>query len=162
MVEVNDKIIFLDIDNVLNNDDTGEKTPTGFVGIDDYLVERLAEIVKATNAKIVLVSTWKQDFIIGESCQRDQDAQYLYDKLNKFNLIVADKTNDSFASYHRHLGILDYLDCNKINGNYVILDDFDYYIRGNDSRIIDHWIQTYWDEGLTKANVNEAIHILND
>lgn len=162
MVEVNDKIIFLDIDNVLNNVETKDRTPTGFVGIDDYLVERLAEIIKATDAKIVLVSTWKQDFIIGESYQKDQDAQYLYDKLNKFNLVIADKTSDSFDSDHRHLGILDYLDYNKINGNYVILDDFDYYIRGTNSRIIDHWIQTYWDEGLTKIDINEAIHILND
>ena len=162
MVEVNDKIIFLDIDNVLNNDKTEEKTPIGFVGIDDYLVERLAQIVKATNAKIVLVSTWKDNFIIGEAFQPDEDCQYLYNKLKKYNLYVDDKTVDSFKSFERHFGITYYLKYNRIKGNYVILDDFEYNRSTNDNAVLTHWIQTSWQEGLTQDNVQEAIKILND
>lgn len=162
MVEVNDKIIFLDIDNVLNNDKTEEKTPIGFVGIDDYLVGRLAQIVKATNAKIVLISTWKDNFIIGEAFQPDEDCQYLYNKLKKYNLYVDDKTVDSFKSFERHFGITYYLKYNRIKGNYVILDDFEYNRSTNDDAVLTHWIQTYWGEGLTQDNVQEAIKILND
>lgn len=161
MVEVNDKIIFLDIDNVLNNDATEEKTPVGFVGIDDYLVERLAQIVKATDAKIVLVSTWKDDFIIGEAFQPDKDCQYLYNKLKKYDLYVDDKTADDFKSYERHFGITHYLKYNRMKDNYVILDDFEYNYRTNDNAILTHWVQTYWWAGLTQENVQEAIKILN-
>lgn len=58
-------IIFLDIDGCLNRlgklseGRTMKKTPEGYVGIDPELVTRLKKIVKATNAYIVLSSTWR-------------------------------------------------------------------------------------------------------
>ena len=50
------KVIFLDVDGVLNSVDTSEVFQ-GFVGIDDKLVSKLRKIVRATGAQIVLSSS---------------------------------------------------------------------------------------------------------
>ena len=62
-----EKIVFLDVDGVLNcrgdrerlGDDMPMTSPNGFSGIVPERVARLAAIVKATGAGIVLVSSWK-------------------------------------------------------------------------------------------------------
>ena len=60
------KVLFLDIDGVLNNDKTFEEVhdyyvKTGYhkveIGLD--MVERLFKIIEATGAKIVLSSSWR-------------------------------------------------------------------------------------------------------
>lgn len=50
------KLIFLDIDGVLNNCETAARAPSGNTGIEDKLVQRLAHIVGETDAKIILNS----------------------------------------------------------------------------------------------------------
>ena len=52
------KIIFLDIDGVLNCQKSQSKCG-GLIGIDDKKVKVLRKIVESTNAKIVLCSSWK-------------------------------------------------------------------------------------------------------
>ena len=49
------KIIFLDIDGVLNTSYSRQKN----VAIDEFRLVYLAEIVKRTKSKIVLTSTWR-------------------------------------------------------------------------------------------------------
>ena len=44
------KIIFLDIDGVLNNSETAAGAPSGSTGIEDKLVQRLVRIVEKTIA----------------------------------------------------------------------------------------------------------------
>jgi len=51
------KVIFLDIDGVLNSVKTVYRS--GFDFIDPVLVSLLSDIVKATGAEIVLSSTWR-------------------------------------------------------------------------------------------------------
>lgn len=42
-----DKVAFLDVDGVLNNNSTTEVIPgTNYCGIDDYLVERLSRVIR--------------------------------------------------------------------------------------------------------------------
>lgn len=54
------KVIFLDIDGVLNCDAT--PNPRGFPYIvDDELLERFRGLVDRTGAKVVLSSTWRVD-----------------------------------------------------------------------------------------------------
>jgi len=73
------KIIFLDIDGVLNNDKflkrlrhsthidyTTDKVSYGSAMIDKYAVKRLQQIVSATDAKIVISSSWREIFSIHE------------------------------------------------------------------------------------------------
>lgn len=50
------KIIFLDVDGVLNCQNS-KSNCYGIMGIDDDKVSRLRKIVECTDAKIVLIST---------------------------------------------------------------------------------------------------------
>ena len=60
MLRLRKKYVFLDIDGVLNDDNTTEKSPTGFTGIDDTLLQNLKDLIEETKAEIVLTSTWKE------------------------------------------------------------------------------------------------------
>jgi HAD domain in Swiss Army Knife RNA repair proteins len=54
------KIIFLDIDGVLNCDDTPNPRKFPYI-VDSRLLELFREFVKATGAIVVLSSTWRVD-----------------------------------------------------------------------------------------------------
>ena len=64
------KVIFLDIDGVLNCQ-SSKSSCHGMVGIDNDKVKRLKEIVKATGAKMVLISTWKTDW------QKEKETEHI-------------------------------------------------------------------------------------
>eukprot|EP01083_Nonionella_stella_P041494 112483_1 len=51
------KLLFLDVDGVLNTYDTISKYDT----VDKSIIQRLAQIIEMTNCKIVLSSTWRTD-----------------------------------------------------------------------------------------------------
>ena len=87
------KLIFLDIDGVLNNENSKSCAPSGCTGIDDKLTNKLTHIIEATDAKIVLTSDWKigwESFDIYCS----EDAKYLNSKLKKYGLYISAKTYD--------------------------------------------------------------------
>ena len=52
------KIIFLDVDGVLNNDDT-TSTYGVYVGWEKKCVDRLNYIIRKTNAAVVISSSWR-------------------------------------------------------------------------------------------------------
>jgi hypothetical protein len=54
------KVIFLDIDGVLNCDETPNDRKFPYI-VDDRLLARFSELVKATEATVVLSSTWRVD-----------------------------------------------------------------------------------------------------
>lgn len=54
------KILFLDVDGVLNSRDTIRKSTTnGVAMIDPYMVLLVNRIIEATGAKVVLSSSWR-------------------------------------------------------------------------------------------------------
>lgn len=53
------KIIFLDIDGVLNTQATLRSSHNGIIGIDPYRVLLLDRIIQATGAEVVLSSSWR-------------------------------------------------------------------------------------------------------
>jgi hypothetical protein len=59
-VPVSMKVIFLDIDGVLNSDSTPNPRTFPYI-IDDQLLARFKELVRRTGAKVVLSSTWRVD-----------------------------------------------------------------------------------------------------
>jgi hypothetical protein len=61
MVEVIDKIIFLDIDGVLNNKDLhrGEYDKSAYYSMHQSNLKALKKLLRATNATIVLSSAWR-------------------------------------------------------------------------------------------------------
>lgn len=154
------KIIFLDVDGVLNCHSTKDCCGI-YRGIEDKKVNLLKEIVDATGAKVVLVSSWKQWWFKEPYLKDKQDdlAIYLDEKLAKKGICILDKTNDG-NSFNRGEGILEYLRQlirNKVDvGNYVVLDDeiFDY----KETKITSSLIQTSYNGfGLTKKHTEKAI-----
>ena len=155
------KVVFLDIDGVLNEEKSRSRC-CGYLGIDDKKVENLALIIKKTNAAIVLISTWKDDWRKADKAHQGMMANYLDRKLKKQGLAVLDKTKSIDKNgfhFSRGEGILQYLADNKVE-KYVILDDyqFDYDSCG----LSDYYIKMdAFNGGLTEEMANRAIKILN-
>ena len=149
------KVIFLDVDGVLNSVDTSEVFQ-GFVGIDDKLVSKLRKIVRATGAQIVLSSSWKHDWEPLDKDKQNKYGDYLDQKLKKYLLSAVDKTREA-NSECRGEGIIEW-----VGTQFIILDDewFDFKELGLQSRVIK---TEFYDEngGLTDDHVELAIELLN-
>lgn len=157
------KIIFLDVDGVLNCHST--KAMCGpYKGIDHSKVTLLKELVEETHAYIVLISSWKDNWFRSTKLKDEQDdmANYLDKKLAIQNVYISAKTEED-DPFQRGKGILDYLDRLKMKGiivdKFVILDDylFDY----KETKLTKHLVQTsYNDKGLTKRHIKKALELL--
>ena len=156
------KVVFLDIDGVLNaNEDFGGRSkpnPTigGLMGIAVARVKRLKKIVDATDAKIVLISSWKKHYV-----HYDMFGKYLRNKLRKEGLEIFDTTLDyekKKGSYYRGTGIFNWLAVHEEVKEWIVLDDelFDDY----DETIKRHLVKTNWETGLTDELTEKAIEML--
>lgn len=159
------KIIFLDIDGVLNSRKYFVETHKGnlvchkvydytkeedlaklqMLKIDFYKLQLLKEIIRETDAKIVITSAWRNlsDWTLIE--------EYL---TNKGLPIIG--TTQSFGS--RGEEIIDYLGNHEEIDNYIIIDDdmfLDFYELEN------NLVKTNYDDGLTYEQVFDAIDMLN-
>lgn len=153
-----DKVIFLDIDGVLNCQSS--KSGCGsWIGIDNSKVKILKEIVDKTNAKIVLTSSWKTFWERDYNLITHHHGKYLNNKLRKQGLHILDKTEDK--GRNRGKGIYDWIKKHNIK-NWLVLDDD--IFKDYDEEIIRHWIKTdFYDNngGLQKNHIEKAIKILN-
>lgn len=153
-----DKVIFLDIDGVLNCISTKARCQ-GCIGIDDLKVKLLKQIIDNTNAKIVLTSTWKTEWNKNlEEC--DYTGKYLNNKLKKQKLWILDKTEDNVEN--RGQGIYNWIKKYNIK-HWVVLDDeiFKDYKKYGIKRYL---VKTeFYDDngGLQEEHVEKAIKILN-
>ncbi len=153
------KVIFLDIDGVLNSaiyDAERDRSKLSY--IDKTRLPLLKQIVDATNAKIVLSSTWREHW--NRSCELcDDNGKYLNDCFAEFGLSIYDKTPDPKLHSDRDEEIREWLLTQRDVENYVILDDT-YYNWGN---LKDHFVKTsmYFGRGLESRHVLEALKILN-
>ena len=145
------KVIFLDVDGVLNNDATLTRTVYWTVFVDDYLIERLKRLVEKTNAKIVLSSSWR---VYRENEKFNKDFCQLVEKLNEFGLHIDDYTPE-FATDDRGEEIDAWLKANPNVKNFVILDDDKIKLHA------DHHVRTINRFGLTDKDVDKAIQMLN-
>ena len=159
------KLIFLDIDGVLNCHYTKDRCDNT-IGIDDKKVSLLKEIVDKTKAQIVLVTSWKDGWTPEENFKSGQCelAKYLDNKLATQGLVAIDKTIEGNPSL-RGKGLLRYLELQKekeINvGKFIILDDemFDY----KETRLTPYLILTSFNQnGLEEKHVRKAIEMLSD
>ena len=120
------KLIFMDVDGVLNNSETAARAPSGNTGIEDKLVQKLAHIVGETDAKIILTSDWKIEWEEFEFCC-SEDAKYLNRKLKKQGIKITSKTYDEhvYDTYFedRGKGIHKFLDKVQNLETYVVIDD---------------------------------------
>ena len=157
------KIIFLDVDGVLNCHSTKDMCGM-YTGIEDKKVALLKQIVDSTNAKIILVSNWKEWWFKEPQLKSKQDelANYLDEKFKKQGLVIADKVDDYYG-LNRGDAILEYLRKLKWAGleadKYVVLDDelFDYM----KTKITKNLIRTSYDKnGLEMKHVRKAVEKL--
>ena len=152
-------VIFLDVDGVLNNRSTTEKTPENFYGVEDFLIERLKQIVDSVdfNVDIVLSSDWK-DFWSTDRSLCKPDALYLNEKLANFGLEITDRTYEKRRTWRAN-GVYDYIVAHENITNYVILDD--YVFNFDASPVYTHYIKTDSKVGLSDEDVFKASAILN-
>lgn len=166
------KIIFLDIDGVLNNEETAFETG---IKIDEQKVRILKHIVEETGAELILSSSWKRGycFFLSDGLKsKDPAFRLLYDSLAKVDLKISGVTpisNESGPSA-RPLEIREWLNRFYRVFSYVILDDDIFWDWGFLQRNV-VTTTTYCPEnksshqyvtGLTMEHAEKAIAILNE
>lgn len=156
------KVIFLDIDGVLNREDGG---PT----IEEQFVKRLAHIVKETEAEIILSSSWRgpyQCHVNPNSKYQSEHVSLLLEMFKKYNLSILDLTpNLSSGPYARPLEIRAWLEDQADLERFVIIDDDTFWAW--------NWMGDYfvctthltangrYVRGITDEDAEKAIVILN-
>lgn len=154
------KVIFLDVDGVLNSQDLFEKcSEDELVPVDEDNIRCLKTIVDETGAKIVLSSSWRYGWTEHNDAVQDW-CRLLVDVLEKYQLKIIDKTV-YLESGKREDEIKEWLDNSeeKIE-NFVIIDDgaYDWYRHGYDK----HLVKTdFCKGGLREVHVQRAVDILN-
>ena len=161
------KIIFLDIDGVLNTEDSFRYMPAPdapeilYVGIDDDKLLNLKHIVDATGAEIYLTSTWKNNWEKANKEKQDAFANEIDNRFAAVGLKVAGKTYDKAWKY-RAAGIHQVL--TELHPEaWVILDD-EIYADFSDyaEEIFPHFVKTLWyGYGLNAEKAQCAIRVLN-
>lgn len=155
-----ESVIFLDIDGVLNNENTIEKTPAGYTGIDDLLLENLKCVIERTGAKIVLSSSWKEEWDHNPE-KMSAEGQYLENKLGSKKISIVGKIEDIEGnSIYRAASIERYLRNNKSIKSYLVIDDeeFDF---AEHTDIASHLLMTNWEIGFQYAQIDRAVEILD-
>lgn len=183
------KIIFLDIDGVLNG--YGIWSMLGWklssllhiqkfyrkhsrdpFGIHEEKVKRLGEIVSSSGAKVVMTSSgWRNSFWNTPYKDKTKNQKMLVDLLNKYNIDVIDITPFT-KQRRRDKEILLWLAENEDNvDSFIILDDerSDLQCFANSNLVQTSKIKNgqiikgYWyeDTGLKRCHVKKAINMLN-
>lgn len=143
------KIIFLDVDGVLNMHGSG-----GLFTLNKKRLRLLEEIVIATDARIVVSSTWRND---------SSHMKKLLNTLGYRGIKIIGVTENLGKSstgdrYYRGHEIQKWLNEHSCIEQYVILDD--------DSDMLDsqlrNFVQTDGTIGLTDTLAYRAIYILNN
>lgn len=158
------KVIFLDIDGVLNSEQFWEEQTQSFrytaalnegktddeisvvANFDPQAVALLNQLVKQTDAEIVVSSTWRSDYNI--------QFKLRYAGIKKPMYGITPFSKDR----HRGTEIKKWLDDHPEVTNYVILDDDNDMLEEQ----MNNLVQTHWLTGLTIDNVKQAINILNN
>ena len=148
------KILFLDVDGVLNNEETENKTPIGYIGIMDSKVKLLSQIIENTGTKVVISSDWRLCYN-----EEKEDYQYLIDKLQKCGIQIFDKTPDLMWQ-RRGLEIETWLNKHEDVESWVVLDDI-YFNDFGRKQFNGHLVITDGYYGLQQTDVDKAIRILN-
>ena len=144
-------------DGVLNSIDS-EDIYRGFIGLDYSGIKLLKEIVDATEAKIVLVSTWKLSWEKNNNSRPGGLGNYLDQRLAEEGLVIMDKTGGSMSE--RGHGIIDWLSEHPTD-SWIVFDDeiFEDY---EECGIMPHLVKTdFYDGGLKESHVEMAINLLN-
>lgn len=154
------KVIFLDIDGVLNSRIYDRKRNwSEQTDIDETRLPLVKEIVDATGAKIVLSSTWREHWNMDpDKC--DADGVYINETFAKYGLEIYDKTPDLGINFDRPDEIEAWLNSVQEHiESFVIIDDYRYTW----GKLSNNFVKTNpnFGLGLEEEHVKKAIEILN-
>lgn len=159
--EIQMKAIFFDFDGVLNSNKFICNNPGETV--DRKNVKNLADVVKATDAKLVAIFNWRKEVMKDPVC--DERAQELILKLKEEGLVISDVTppqehiSGKYEDYGRCFEVKDYVDQHDVD-RLVILDDMD--SDWDRVGLADYWINTENTvKGFSESDAREVINILN-
>ena len=151
------KFIFLDIDGVLNDDETYTTAPYGGTGLDEHHLYQLKHLITNTSAKVILSSDWKFNspdwafsFPNWNKELMNKTWKYLVDSLDKWGITIAAIV--PHHAYRRGTEISMFLN-DKLPCQYVILDDLP---KNEFPTHIPHLVHINPKVGLTWDNVWEA------
>lgn len=146
------KVLFLDIDGVVNPFQTDENGNV-VTKFDDRCISNLSKIVEETRCSIVISSTWKVPNHLMDILEEE-----LFPKLPKgcvagctYTFIPQRRREEEITKYlAEHAGEID---------NYVIVDDYDFELKSflNSG----HCVITDALAGLTEDDADKCIAILN-
>ena len=151
------KVIFLDIDGVLNTEAYREDPNVDYFEkpISEIHMRLLKQLVKATGAKIVLSSTWREYWEQGQD-QSDSFGYYINNLFRKYDLAIFDKTlelkgrDEEITEWkEHHQGELE---------GFVIIDDYDFEWSDVNKN---HLVKTLDKVGLDEKSTERALKILN-
>ena len=155
------KILFLDIDGVLNNIRTKE-TFEDYVFVSDEKILLLKQLVDKTDAKIVLSSSWRKGWRFKDQNSRcaNEDVRLfeaLKRKLSEYKIELMSYTKHFWQRGEEIDEWLKSWQGEEIE-SFVILDDMERHeFEPNSHRLV----QTNISEGLTEKHVIMAIEMLN-
>lgn len=153
------KVIFLDIDGVLNAAYTRERSPSGTIGLNPQMVLQLKRIVDVTDAVVVLTSSWKKDWD-PKPDKRTHAGEYLDRVLTSYGIKIIDRTALQYNAY-RGTGIVHWLDMHPDVDSWIALDD-DIFPDYEQAGILPRLVHTkFHDGGLTSELADLAIAMLN-
>ena len=138
------KILFLDIDGVLNNEGTFTKSPQDYFPIEPYCAFLVGKIQLDTDCKVVLSSSWRH---------HQESVEHLHNRI----INIYDQTPNSDSGI-RGEEIKAWIENSKYKvERYAILDD--------DSDMLPeqlpNFFKTDWKTGLTEEIARKVIEHLN-
>ncbi len=155
------KIIFLDIDGVLNSKKHKVSASDKFE--DNYIdlsrVKHIADIVNATDAKIVLISSLRIDWNKSSELCGD-DGNYINRCFAEYGLSIMDKTPYISFFTARRKEIITWLSANKSEvESFVIIDDMKKGWEDLGNRVVNTNPDGY---GIEEEHVKKAIKLLQE
>ncbi len=161
------KVIFLDIDGVLNSNfwnDAHQREISDGTLIDGGKIQLLGQLIKSTKAKVVLHSGWKFWFD-HEMKPLRKESERLKSMLEEEGIEIDDMTPDHSTEDIRKSRKFSLVKANEILvwisehdnvDKWIVIDDLDLH----NEKIGKHQIQTNASVGLTIENINEAEKML--
>jgi len=142
-----EKVLFLDVDGVLNAVGTKNKSPHGTYGVDPERAKILDRIVDQTGCYIVLSSTWRKypDLVA-----------YLFGTLSPATRSMIVSKTPVFSNGERGDEIREWLDSNPGVKTFAILDD-----DADMGSVLPFLVQTHPFEALTDEIADRVIKMLN-
>ena len=125
------KVVFLDVDGVLNTSETFERVYGLFkntgkkeLEIDLFRLEYLKQIIDETDAKIVLSSAWRRFFdkIDNKIVPLNEKGREFNRLLNNYGIEIYDKLNNDFCSSREEL-VIGWLSKRDDVENFIMIDD---------------------------------------